>query len=415
VAGPADARAGDGQQPAGTGGSTMPNVGGTGKADGGSAGSPTKTQDAGMQASSMLDSAIPDGSTDATSMEEDSGVQDAGPPGAGIDAAVPSTERTLQPMALISVGRTVITSIGDGAVLVDDRYVDGGSWDVAAETMPWAAIDIGTSPSRVAVQIFSAQADAIAAGYSIETSADSNDGRGGTWTTALMVTDNPRANRVHVLDFTGQRWLRVTIRGAATNQNGAVHLNEIGVRDASRGFSDSWIFTGDSITALAFHPGPTQFSGLVHNSHPSYYPVLVNAGVPGFATNDALAQLDTLLGLYPDIQNWVVSYGTNDTVSNDASFTTRYGENLHELIRRLTAANKTVYMPRIPYKVPYDLAPYNVVLDEAVASTGTFAGPDLYAYFYVHQDQLVDGIHPNEQGAQAMNQLWADAVSRLYP
>jgi acyl-CoA thioesterase I len=48
-------------------------------------------------------------------------------------------------------------------------------------------------------------------------------------------------------------------------------------------------------------------------------------------------------------------------------------------------------------------------------ANGLIPGPDLYAWFLAHPEQLRDGLHPTDAGIVAINRLWASAMERLYP
>ena len=56
-----------------------------------------------------------------------------------------------------------------------------------------------------------------------------------------------------------------------------------------------------------------------------------------------------------------------------------------------------------------------MVVDDLTKTNTLMTGPDFYAYFMAHQDQLMDALHPGDAGQAAMNKLWADAVRSLYP
>ena len=96
------------------------------------------------------------------------------------------------------------------------------------------------------------------------------------------------------------------------------------------------------------------------------------------------------------------------------------------MIDKVKAAGRTPVIPHIPYSsdlgdagVPSyaDIPSYNAVIDQLVQSNQLTTGPDLYAFFMAHPDQLMaDGLHPsNEQGQASINQLWATAMQPLYP
>ncbi len=117
----------------------------------------------------------------------------AAPPG-------PFGERLI-PAPLLSRGKRVVTSSGDGDALVDGAYRTGAKWG-GGEPSPsrpaWASIELGRGPSRLLLswtssgnhdywdQFYGAPVD-----YRIEVSADSTDGRDGTWQTVVDVQGQP--------------------------------------------------------------------------------------------------------------------------------------------------------------------------------------------------------------------------------
>ena len=61
---------------------------------------------------------------------------------------------------------------------------------------------------------------------------------------------------------------------------------------------------------------------------------------------------------------------------------------------------------------------YDASIDGLSATNHLLVGPDLYAYFMAHPDELMaDKLHPNDAGQTAINKLWADAVRPIliYP
>jgi hypothetical protein len=96
-----------------------------------------------------------------------------------------------------------------------------------------AAVDVGRGPSRLLLSwVASGNPEYLDTSYGgpgsyrIETSADSTDGKNGTWKTMVTVTGNLVMNRAHSFDFTGQRWARLVLTGS--------HAEGIQVRDPAR-------------------------------------------------------------------------------------------------------------------------------------------------------------------------------------
>ena len=324
------------------------------------------------------------------------------------------------PMPLISRNKPVAASMGNAAAVDDGEYYGGATWDVvpSAQAPAWVAIHVGAGAYRAMLNWVAYPDSNLPTNYRIETSVNSTDGADGTWTTAVTVVGNSVPARAHPFPFGNQQWVRFVVTEAQT-PGVAIRIDEIDVHDASAGTSDSWMFVGDSITAAAF--SRSLFSGnfpeRIHAVVPSHFPLMIGAGVGGTSTQTGVAHIDEWIAAHPHMQNWVVSYGTNDASNMDPQFAPAFGERLREIVRNLQAAGKTVFVPRIPSRTGGEayLAPYNAQVDAVCSEFSLGAAPDLYAWFIAHPDQLYDGVHPNDDGSRAMNQLWADAVRPLYP
>jgi len=332
----------------------------------------------------------------------------------GFESATPT------PMPLVSRNRPAFASAGNAAAVNDGEYYGGATWDVVPgdATPAWVAIQVGAGPTRAMLNWVAYPGSNLPTHYRIETSADSTNGADGNWTTAVTIVGNGVEARAHPFAFAGQQWVRFVVT-RAHDVGQAISIDEIDVQDASTGNADSWMFVGDSITAAAFHRGLFEgnFPERVHAVSPAFFPLMIGAGVGGTSTVDGVARIDEWLAIHPHFQNWVISYGTNDSANEDPQFAPAFGERLRFIVATLQAAGKTVFVPRIPYKTGGEayLAPYNAQVDAVVGEFGLGAAPDLYAWFLAHPDQLYDGVHPNDAGSRSMNQLWADAVRPLYP
>jgi lysophospholipase L1-like esterase len=176
---------------------------------------------------------------------------------------------------------------------------------------------------------------------------------------------------------------------------------------------------------------------------------VVNAGVGGNTTADALARLEKdVLARKPDLV--VVEFGINDSAV--AVFATppareppialdRYRANLREVVRavrkgggavilmtpnsmRWTPALKALY-GKPPYK-PDDPDGFNVILKDYAAAVRTLADEekvplaDVYAAFEAHgkkegqsvDELLLDGMHPNDRGHRIVADLLLAVIGR---
>jgi acyl-CoA thioesterase I len=326
----------------------------------------------------------------------------------------------LAPMPLISRNKPAFASGGNAAAVVDGSYYGNATWDVVptAANPARVAIHVGAGPSRAMLNWVAYPGSNVAANYRIETSANSTNGSDGIWITAATVLANAEQARTHSFNFAGQQWVRFVVT-EAHNVGQAISMNEIDVHDASAGTNDSWIFIGDSISYAAYNRAfyEGNFPERVRAVSPNYFPLMIGAGIGGTSTYDGVAHIDEWIALHSEIQNWVISYGTNDSSNGQPQLAPAFGVRLRSIVSTLQAAGKTVWVPRIPWNTggtPY-LSFYNAEVDAVRAEFGLGPAPDLYAWFLAHPNHLYDGVHPNDDGSRAMNQLWADAVRPLYP
>ena len=331
----------------------------------------------------------------------------------------------LRPAPLISRGRPVAASRPGASVLVDGIYrADAWAGGIPSEAAPaWVAIRIGPGPSRVLLSwtsshnhdyrdlFYGAPVD-----YRIETSVDSTDGADGTWRTAMTIRGNPVRSRAHAVDFTGQRWIRLSVTALAKERNEwGLFLDEIDVHDLSLGGDDVWVFLGDSIGAGVFDRAPAHrpsFADRIAAAHPGYDPAMIDAGFCRARTGEVLAHIDDVLAWNPDARVFAILLGANDS---DAE---TFRRDLDALVGRIRAAGRIAVVARLPYQTKYGedyVAPKNRALDEVVAARGLLAGPDLDTWFRARPERLEDGLHPDAEGSVAANRLWAEAVAPLYP
>lgn len=261
----------------------------------------------------------------------------------------------------------------------------------------------------------------LPANYSISTSADSTDGRDGTWREVVRVTGNTARTRAHRFPFGSARWVRMTVTSVVPGPLGdMLTIDEIDLHDASNGADDSVFFLGDSITVTAFARCPAtqpSFAALVRGAAPGRFPAMIDGGVNGVNSGYGVAVIQDWLALNPDFHIWAISYGTNDAwqkVKPDA-----FELNLQTLVTQIQAADRIPVIARIPFAArgpaDSDVQALNAVIDRVAADNGLLPGPDLYTWFSTHRDELgPDGVHPTEAGTRSINRLWYEALRPLY-
>jgi lysophospholipase L1-like esterase len=337
----------------------------------------------------------------------------------------------ITPNPLVSRGHAVVSNMNGSnpGKAVDGKYRDD-AWapgDKMTEEKPaYLSVDVGQGPTKLVLNWTSSFDfpfnDTTYGGFGawrIETSADSEDGKDGTWKVAAETKGNTYRGREQAFDFTGQRWVRlaVTAKTAKTNQYG-VKVDELDIHDTSAGSEDTWFFFGDSITAFSYDreaKHQPSFAELIHKKHPAYFPLMVNGGIGFEKSSDGLARLPALLKEFPDVHDWAICYGTNDAAGNSHPGPD-YKSNLEEMVKLIQGAGRVPIFARVPFSTQdHDfINEYNDVVDAVTKAHGLTPGPDLYTYFKTNPAQLADGIHPNDAGIVAINRLWADAVDGLY-
>ena len=350
-------------------------------------------------------------------------------------AAAPITSAPIIPNPLVSRGKRVFglstrlkpepTAVNDGAYKTFEGTWNAGS--PTADRPAGVAIEIGLGPRRLLLCWSAAgsynynETDYGSPGnYRIETSADSRTGADGTWKTVASVAHVSVHAAEHAFDFTGQRWVRFVVTSAPSVSPNGVQIDEIDVHDVSAGVSDVWFFMGDSITAFAFDrlspAHQPSFAEIMHRRHPRYFPAMINGGIGGEKSDDAVSHIDDWLAQNPDARYWALGYGTNDAWGN-ATDPARFKSNMQTVINRIRGAGRTPVLAKIPFASDGQhktVGLFNQAIDELNASNALLPGPDLFAWFLAHPDELKDGVHPTDKGIVSINRLWAAAMDRLY-
>lgn len=137
--------------------------------------------------------------------------------------------------------------------------------------------------------------------------------------------------------------------------------------------------------------------------------------------NDALAKFRS-----QNIHTVSIMLGTNDARRDRAVSPATYRRNMERIVGSLLSSGVVtrVIINYPPYVVPgsatWDevsiarLKLYVLQLDIVTKERGVAKGDTAaFDYFRRHTDQLIDGIHPNEEGRLALGRMWADAYERV--
>ncbi len=340
------------------------------------------------------------------------------------------------PNPIVSVGRPVKASAGvtNPEKIVDGLY-DHSGMSVAVAMLPaWIAIELAAGPERLLLtwadvgwtDYNTPASGGSPADYTVATSGDSTNGVDGTWETVATVAGNPVREREHRFPFAGKNWVKIAFSAAVnTAANATVSIDEIALYDVSAAGTDlpadSWFFMGDSITVNAFRRqfGPsTSFSGLVAAARPAFSPAMLDGGIGGELSAMGVGHLADWLALNPDIRNVGLLYGTNDSWGDkQGAAVTTFEANMNTMVDMVLASGRVPILARIPYstQAPTTLPMFNGVIDRISTANGLPCGPDLYAWFRDHPEEIsADGVHPNDVGYRSMNRLWANAMLGRY-
>ena len=163
---------------------------------------------------------------------------------------------------------------------------------------------------------------------------------------------------------------------------------------------------GDSITAgYGLDKSQSYPADLEHllTSHGYHYQV-VNQGVPGDTTKDALARVNQVVALHPDIV--VLEFGGNDGLRGLSTDLTR--RNLNQLLATLQAAHIRILLVGItlpPNYGPDYVKSFSAIFKEEASAHHTALMPMIYDGIYTLPGTIQpDGIHPTIKGSQLIAQ-----------
>jgi lysophospholipase L1-like esterase len=336
--------------------------------------------------------------------------------------------------ALLSQGATTIcspndTGPGEPEALTDGKFGTWGFWQLATDGLPgWCALHLSTRASSVILAWYSdysfdyTDTTGLAPNdYDISVSANSTNGSDGTWRTVVSVRGNQARAREHLVNFAGMSWIKMTVLAAQPQASQPyVRIDELEVFDAQKLGTNTFLFSGDSITAIAY--------GRLANALPSFaddmrscssqqYPLMIDGGVGGENSSGAAQSIHTWLAIAPDMHYWLLEWGSNDALEGVSPQV--FKDNLQKVVTAILAKGDVPVLAHIPYStyqnrqgLALEIQRLNQVIDEITSANHLIAGPDFYTLLKDHPEYLSsDGLHPNQAGSVAMNALWLTTLS----
>jgi lysophospholipase L1-like esterase len=237
-----------------------------------------------------------------------------------------------------------------------------------------------------------------------------------------LPSQNVFKQRQHVVNLTPgdtvYNWVRLNVT-AVMGEWESIDIN-MDIHDAHLGVEDSWFFAGDSITAGGmshYESGDANFSQIVNQAMPEYFPATINAGVPGFDSYEGAELLPGWLDYFPG--KYVgIAFGTND-IAHHTSHDEFYA-NYEAMVSAVLDVGKVPVVPTIPWfrEDGVELVPgLNDVIAQLKADYPEILdGPDFWAYFSENQHLISDdNLHPSDEGYNVYRRLWAEhALETIY-
>jgi lysophospholipase L1-like esterase len=209
------------------------------------------------------------------------------------------------------------------------------------------------------------------------------------------------------------------------------------------GIGDYYVAVGDSITlGLGDDLLSDNISQDGRNTTGGYPPILndrlttlkdyphtvINNGIAGDTSIEGLLLMPSLLASNPEIQYFLIQYGTNDAgiplpsglnlSAGQSGYNGSFKDNMQQMITLVANAGKQAYLAKIPFaKGSFSgrntlIQEYNQVIDQLISENSiSVAAPDLYTFFELNQDQYSDDLHLNGTGYQSMADLWFNALT----
>jgi acyl-CoA thioesterase-1 len=172
---------------------------------------------------------------------------------------------------------------------------------------------------------------------------------------------------------------------------------------------------GDSITAgYGLEPGQSFPAALQRDLDAARIPAkVVNRGTSGATTKDAVAGIQSVLNLHPDVV--IVEFGGNDGLRGLPLETTR--RNLDQVLTALEAAHVRVLLAGITLPPNYGaeyIAEFQKIFRTLAAKHHTAFVPMLYKDM-VHVPGTIqpDGIHPTAKGAGIIAKTLLPGLKKL--
>jgi lysophospholipase L1-like esterase len=315
------------------------------------------------------------------------------------------------------------------AALTDGQFGDWGFWQLATSALPgWCAIQLPTKADSIVMAWYSdysfdytGNTSLAPQNYDISVSANSTNGSDGIWQTVVSVRGNHARAREHQFGFAGMSWIKMTIQaGQPKPTQPYVRIDELEIFDAQKLSNNTFFFSGDSITAIAYNRfagNLPSYADDMRSCAPHNYPLTIDGGFGGQDSSGAVAGITSWLAMLPQIHYWLLGWGSNDALNQVSPDIFR--ANLQTVVTAILTQGNIPVLAHIPYATYHNLPwldaeiqQLNQVIDEVTKANHLIPGPDFYTLFKTHLQYLgPDGLHPSGAGAVAMNALWLKTLS----
>lgn len=166
--------------------------------------------------------------------------------------------------------------------------------------------------------------------------------------------------------------------------------------------------------------------------------MVYNDGIGGIRTIDANNNLDASISRYPEASYFLILLGTNDSLwstptlpgntcteadfqADVAGCSGTYKGIMRQIILRLKASGKIPVLALVPFNksttstVLTRIQNYNAANAQLINEHNlAIDAPDFYTYFESNPGQLIDAVHPNGQGYQAVANGWYQEFTNVW-
>jgi lysophospholipase L1-like esterase len=302
------------------------------------------------------------------------------------------------------------------------------NWTPSETDGDWIAFKIRSDKHYLLT--FSWGVDKAGSSVTLESSADSTDGRSGQWAVQSSLKPSGRLDKFEI-DSSAAEWWRLKFNFKQPENGKVPPVTDIAIYSLdTSGPKDYWLIIGASIQAQSINQ--QVFHDMVKTRYPGYDPVIFNLAVGGWKSDDLVKALPGFLKNHPYASYIGIHIGGNNVSAHRPypGGAKELQQDLVTIIDMIKKSGKTPILSRLSYRAykgknevppedngsgPYVTNIYDPLISkycpDFIDPTTGLCVVDGYSWFKTHQEELSpDGVHVNEKGATSWNHLWAEGA-----